>query len=105
MDKYQKITEARNLLELPESATMEEIKAKYRELLNRWHPDKCDQDNEHCIEMTKNLIAAYEVIIAYCSNYKYSFAREEVAKYLLGQDWWMERIGDDPIWSPGKKKQ
>ena len=103
MNKYQKITEARKLLKLPEHATMEEIKAQYHELLNKWHPDKCRQDSDQCIEMTKKLVAAYETIVSYCDHYSFSFAREEVAKYLSGQDWWMKRFGDDPLWGSGKK--
>jgi len=104
VNKYQEITKARKLLELPEHATMEEIKANYRELLGRWHPDKCNDDTERCKEMTRKIIAAYEIIIEYCSHYTYSFTREELAKYLSGQDWWMERFGDDPLWSSGKKR-
>ena len=105
MNKYQEITEARKQLELPETATMDEIKANYRELINRWHPDKCNDDNELCKEMTRKIIAAYEIIIEYCNHYKYSFAREESAKYLSGEDWWMERFGDDPLWSSGNKRR
>lgn len=105
MNKYQEITEARKLLELPEHATMDEIKAQYRELLGRWHPDTCSQDKDLCLEMTKKLIAAYEVIIAYCSQYRYSFTREEVSQYLSGQELWLERFGDDPLWGSGKKKE
>jgi len=105
MNKYQEITEARKLLELPEHATMDEIKAQYRELLGRWHPDTCSQDKDLCLEMTKKLIAAYEVIIAYCSQYRYSFTRDAVSKYLSGQEWWMKRFGDDPLWGSGKKRE
>lgn len=95
MGKYQEIAEARELLELPEHATMEEIKAQYRELLNKWHPDKCSRNKEACVEMTKKLVAAYEVIAEYCKHYRYSFTREEVAKYLSDQDWRLQRFGDD----------
>jgi len=38
MRKYQKIYEARKLLELPERATMDEIKTGYRNLIKKWHP-------------------------------------------------------------------
>jgi len=38
--KYQEITEALKILELPERATLEKIKSNYRRLLSRWHPDK-----------------------------------------------------------------
>ncbi len=105
MNNYQEITEARKLLELPESATMEEIKAQYREMLKRWHPDKCNENNDQCLEMTKKLISSYKIILEYCNRYRYSFAQEEVAKYLSGQEWWIERFGDDPLWGSGKKTE
>lgn len=105
MMKYQEITKARKLLKLSESATLEEIKSNYRELLNKWHPDKCSEGSDQCIEMTKKLIEAYEIIITYCSQYIFSFAKEEVAKYLSGQDWWMKRFGDDPLWSSRKEEE
>ena len=104
MNRYQEITEARKLLELPETATMEEIKAQFRELMNRWHPDKCNEDTERCKEMSRKIIAAYEIIVEYCKHYNYSFTKKEMAKYLSGQEWWMERFGDDPLWSSGKKR-
>jgi len=47
MNKYQEITEARALLELPERATIEEIKSNYRRLMRKWHPD-------HAPEMLSN---------------------------------------------------
>ena len=89
MNRYQEITEARKLLELPETATMEEIKAQFRELMNRWHPDKCNEDTERCKEMSRKIIAAYEIIVEYCKHYNYSFTKKEMAKYLSGQEWWM----------------
>ncbi len=105
MNKYDKITEARKLLKLPEHASMQEIKAQYRELLSKWHPDKCSEDSDQCIEMTRKLIAAFEIIAEYCNHYRYSFTQEEVAKYLSGQEWWMNRFGDDPLWGSGKKRE
>ena len=41
MGKYDEITKARQILELHESASLKEIKNKYRELLKEWHPDLC----------------------------------------------------------------
>jgi curved DNA-binding protein CbpA len=43
--KYQEITAARKLLELPETATMTAIKSKYRKLVAKWHPDKCLEES------------------------------------------------------------
>ena len=98
MNKYQKITEARRVLELPEQATMKEIKAQYRLLLAKWHPDICTEDKQQCKEMTQKIIAAYKTIIAYCEHYQYSFSKEEIKKYLPEDEWWFEHFGDDPLW-------
>ena len=103
MNKYQKITEARKLLELPERATMEEIKSNYRKLVNKWHPDRCSENSDQCNEMTKKIIAAYNTIITYCNQYKFSFAEEEIKNYLSVEEWWFERFGNDPLWSSVKK--
>jgi len=103
MSKYDEITKARTLLELPESATMKEIKANYRRLVRRWHPDKCREDPELSSEMTNRLNEAYRLIVSYCSQYRYSFAADEVIKYLSGHEWWIERFGNDPIWGNMKK--
>jgi DnaJ-class molecular chaperone len=98
MTKYQKISEARNLLELPEQATLKEIKANYKSLLYKWHPDKCDEKKDKCHEMTQKIIDAYKTIMNYCNQYKYSFSKEEVKKYLSEGEWWLERFGGDSVW-------
>ena len=102
MDKFQQIDEARRLLELDEGATMNEIKANYRRLLGKWHPDRCDGNLDRCEEMTRKIIDAHKVIQAYCERYRFSFAKEEVNNYLSGEEWWFERFGDDPLWGRGK---
>jgi DnaJ-class molecular chaperone len=98
MNKYQEITEARKLLELPERATMEEIKVKYRNLTMKWHPDRCKETKEKCTEMTAKIVAAYRIIIEYCNHYKFSFSKEEVRNHLSEEEWWFERFGKDPLW-------
>ena len=75
-----------------------------RRLIRKWHPDRCREDAELCREMTERLIAAYETLVSYCRDYRFSFAEEEVAKYLSGEDWWLRRFGDDPLWGNAKKK-
>ena len=96
MRLFEKITWARTLLELPEQATTGQIKANYRRLIRKWHPDHCREDKAVCQEKTRNLIQAYQVISEYCTKYKYSFSEEEVRKYLSQEEWWMERFGQDP---------
>ena len=98
MDKYQIISKARTVLELPESATMEQIKANYRRLIKKWHPDSCAEKHEVCEEMSRKITDAYRITLDYCSNYMYSFKKEDVDKYLSEEEWWYNRYGKDPIW-------
>ncbi|MFZ7113584.1 MAG: J domain-containing protein [Desulfatiglandales bacterium] len=96
---YDKITEARTLLELPEQATKKQIKANYRRLLRKWHPDSCREDKTLCQERTRAIIRAYNILADYCDNYNYSFSREEVKKYISQEEWWVERFGQGPVWN------
>ena len=98
MNKYQEITEARKLLELPERATMEEIKASYRNLVRKWHPDRCMESKKISAEMTVKIIAAYRTLIDYCNHYRFNFSQEEVRNHLSEEEWWLDRFGNDPVW-------
>ena len=102
MEKFQQIDAARRLLELDERATMNEIKSNYRRLLGKWHPDRCDGNKDGCEEMTRKIVEAYRIILTYCEQYRFSFAKEEVNSYLSGEEWWFERFGADPLWGRGK---
>ncbi len=104
MSKYEEITAARKLLELPERASMQEIKSNYKRLISRWHPDSCQEDLQECTQMTRKLNAAYNIILDYCANYRYSFSEKEIQNYLSTEEWWMERFGDDPVWG-GRGKE
>jgi len=97
-DRYKEITKARKVLHLPEKANMKEIKERYKDLVRKWHPDKGGESVEQCNEMTKEINTAYHVVLSYCSEYKFSFTKEEVMKYLSTEEQWMERFGNDPIW-------
>ena len=99
MTKYEKITEARHILELGESATADQIKSNYRKLIARWHPDKCTRNPEKAHEMTRKITEAYQILMDYCANYRYDFSEAAVKKQRTPQEWWMERFGDHPLWS------
>ena len=105
MSLFQEIKVARELLELPERASMQEIKSNYRTLIRRWHPDRCNNDKETCRQMTTRIIAAYKVISAYCQNYKFSFSKEEVKRYLPAEEWWLDRFGNNPLWGSDQKPE
>ena len=97
MKLYEKITKARTLLEFPEKATKKQIKANYRRLIRKWHPDRCKEERSVCQERTREIIGAYNLISNYCDNYKYSFSEKETANYLPWEDWWMEHFGQGPL--------
>ncbi len=102
MGTYQEITEARKLLGVPEKTSLHEIKARYRKLLNTWHPDKCeDSKREECHEKTKKIITAYKRLMEYCFQYKISFAKTDMHPYLSPEEQWYERFGNDPLWGWG----
>lgn len=99
MDTYGEISAARQILELPERATIQMIKSHYRRLLAQWHPDKCrDGDSEEHAEKTREIIAAYRLLVSYCNEYEYSFSRESVERYLSAEQWWLRRFGKAPLW-------
>jgi DnaJ-class molecular chaperone len=98
MHTYREVLEAKELLGLPERATLREIKSRYRSLLTEWHPDKQRADRERCSEMTRKIVAAYKTISEYCNRYAYSFSKEEIKEQLPADDRWFERFGEDPIW-------
>lgn len=79
-DEWKKILEAKDLLGLPDQATLAEIKKAYRRL------------TEAC-----------QVLLEYGKKYKIPLVPGE-DQPLEGEDWWMERFGDDPLWSPGRSK-
>lgn len=97
MKTYQKIAEARKVLGIPEQATLSEIKASYRKLIKKSHPDINPENKDQCDEMTKKIVNSYAIILGYCKRYRISFSQEEVKKYLSEEEWWNERFGNDPI--------
>ena len=83
---------------LPEQATLEEVKASFRNAILEWHPDRGHHSVEQCTEMTAKVVAAYRTLMDYCSRYHYSFSAEAVKQNISDEDWWFERFGEDPVW-------
>jgi DnaJ-class molecular chaperone len=81
MANFTEIDGARKVLGLSETATLKEIKKAYRTLAHRHHPDKhSSAAGEETVETMKKLNWAYKLLMDYCSNYKYSFGEEDVAR-------------------------
>jgi DnaJ-class molecular chaperone len=86
MPKLEEIDEARRLLGLGEAATLREIKSAFRRLAHRHHPDKHTVASSEDVEMMKKLNRAYKALMDYCTDYKYSFKEEDVARIYPHDD-------------------
>jgi DnaJ-class molecular chaperone len=62
-------------LEIPPLSTVEDIKKKYKKKAKLLHSDKGGRDED----MAK-LNWAYEVLINYIKNYKFTFSEEEILR-------------------------
>jgi DnaJ-class molecular chaperone len=77
---FDDIDEARKLLGLDETATLKEIESAYRKLSHRYHPDKHGGTVGESDLMMKELNRAHRLLLDYCSDYKYSFREEDIAR-------------------------
>lgn len=89
------VDKARKTMQLPEKASWEQIKASYRKLILTHHPDR-NPDSPRAEECCKDVVAAYEIVSAYCQSFQnfgerrkqseYSFVKEEVEKVFIVDD-------------------
>jgi DnaJ-class molecular chaperone len=99
---FERLTAARTTLGLAEEATQDEIKSAFRDLIQRWHPDKTNGDNDADAEKAREIIAAYKTIMDYCKKYKISFSKETAHRYRSPEEVWWEQFGNDPLWGGGR---
>ncbi len=99
------ITWARHQLELPETATADQIKQNFKRVIKKWHPDHCREDQKQCREIAERIIEANKIIRAYCRRYKFSFSVEEIQKYRTTNEWWLDKFGNDPLWGNYEKEK
>lgn len=102
---WEKIIAAKKLLELEDRASLQDIKQAYRRLSKKHHPDLASKvkntEAGEVLEMHE-ITAAYQTLLKYCNNYRYPLVPDE-NEPLDGEDWWMERFGQDPLWGKGGK--
>ncbi len=89
------VDKARNTMQLPQEASWEQIKASYRKLMLAHHPDR-NPDNPQAAERCQDVVAAYEIVSAYCRSFQnfgesgkqdeYSFVKEAVENVFIADD-------------------
>ena len=89
------VDKSRKLLQLPERASWESIKSAYRQLILTHHPDR-NPDDPQAAQRTKDVVAAYEIVSAYCQSLpefeeqrkscEFSFAKEAVEQAFIIDD-------------------
>jgi len=70
-----KIKEALEFMDIPPLSSIKDIKRQYKKLSKKYHPDIIG-DNE----MMHKLNEAYNVLMDYCENYKFTFDEYEIKK-------------------------
>ena len=100
--EWQAIEQARKLLGLGDRATLGEMKRAYYRLSKKHHPDTTkEKGKEEGDEMMYSLTEAYNLLMRYCEEYRFPLTKPEDDIYDA-EDWWMERFGQDPLWSRRK---
>jgi DnaJ-class molecular chaperone len=75
---FKEIEGARKILGLGETATMREIRESYRNLVLECHPDRAGERKSAGNGRFREITAAYEVLVSYCSSYRYSFRKNDL---------------------------
>lgn len=87
MAEFKQIDEARKLLGLGETATLQEIKKAYKKLALKYHPDRCKEEKKkECEEMFKKIAHAKDILMAYCAGYRYSFKEKDVKRNTMDKN-------------------
>ena len=94
MHSFDEVMKAKTLLGLRDTASLPEIKARYKNLMHQWHPDKHLDETETATKMSSDIIEAYKIILAYVKEYEYRFDEDFLKeKYLSPQEWWEKKFG------------
>ncbi|MBU0483728.1 MAG: DnaJ domain-containing protein [Proteobacteria bacterium] len=98
--KWPEIIAARETLKLGKRATLGEIKKSYRKLSKKCHPDLTkDSNKDAASKKMQEITAAYQLLLDYCANYTFPLEKTTASEPLDDNEWWMDRFGNDPLWS------
>ncbi|ALC14955.1 DnaJ domain-containing protein [Desulfuromonas soudanensis] len=91
--EFEDLREALDVFSLTGKASLQEIKARHRALVKRHHPDAGGSENDRIREIN----AAYQILLAYCRDYRFSFSREEFLEQRP-EERLRQQFAQDPIW-------
>ncbi len=83
---FEEIDRARRILGLEEYAKLSEIRSAFHRLARSLHPDVCKESRQKCEERYKELAWAYDLLIRYCENYRFSFKEEDVKRQTWDEE-------------------
>jgi molecular chaperone DnaJ len=100
------LKEVREILGLELIATRQEIKAAYRRLARRWHPDRAPKEEEAAFRARMQEVnAAYQRLKEFLENYRYRLDEGEAAdEHRDLEEWWQTRFGGTGVWGAPPKK-
>lgn len=85
--KFEELDRARKILGLGESATLDEIKSAYHNLVKKYHPDKCKhKDKKECEQKLKEINWAFDKIKDYIYSYRISFSQQAFESHFTDKD-------------------
>jgi DnaJ-class molecular chaperone len=97
-DQIMTLEEARQLLGLEMKASRKEIRAAFRSLARRWHPDRAPASQEaeyrRCMQQVN---IAYQRLLQFLEEYRYELVEQTDQDALL--KWWHNRFATG-VWSP-----
>ncbi len=101
------VEQARDVFRLGERATVDEMKYAYHQLCKKYHPDRAAaSDRKRYSEIMYRLTDAYELLMRYTKEYRFPLVPEkkDIKDDIYDpEDWWMNRFGQDPLWSKKKR--
>ncbi len=101
--EWQSIDRARELLKLDDRATLGEMKRAYHRMCKKYHPDRTG-DSDKDSDIMYRLTEAHELLMRYTDEYRFPLTPGDGDVYDP-EDWWMDRFGQDPLWSNGKRRR
>jgi DnaJ-class molecular chaperone len=98
---YQELKAALEIFGITERATIEQIKQRHRELVKLHHPDQNDAVDP---ELIRKINLAYEILTAYCADYRYCFSEEEYLEQNPGERL-RRQFSTDPLWAGRQEEE